>query len=362
MVAQQFAGDLKLFIKVYFIHGYSSAHHTALLALTAAAVVGTTLILWSFITPISWAVALAILVHPVYRTLRLAGIHSSVAAGIMTFGLGVCVVIPIAWVVHSLFSAAIAGIETIVPTSLPDMWDTLIRRYPWMADAARSVRQVIQLPDALSQATQRFSVQAELLLRGSIRLMVDATLMLFIVFFLMRDSGILLKGVRDLLPINDTDVSEIFARISDTIHAALFGIVAVAVVQGFLGALLLWWLKLPGAVVWGTIMALLALVPYLGAFIVWIPVAIFLVLQGEWDQAVITSVWGAVVIGLSDNLLYPFLVGKRLHYHSLIVFFFLLGGVVVFGVAGVVLGPAILAISDRLLWIWRREPEPREAS
>jgi predicted PurR-regulated permease PerM len=89
--------------------------------------------------------------------------------------------------------------------------------------------------------------------------------------------------------------------------------------------------------------------PYLGAFVIWIPLAIFLALQGSWDKALVTTAWGTIVIGLSDNLLYPYLVGRRLHYHSLVVFFFLLGGVLVFGPAGIVLGPISLAIAAEVL-------------
>jgi predicted PurR-regulated permease PerM len=101
-------------------------------------------------------------------------------------------------------------------------------------------------------------------------------------------------------------------------------------------------------------MGLLAMVPYLGAFLVWIPVAMTLALGGRWIDALVLSVWGSLVIGLSDNIIYPFLVGKRMRFHTLIVFFFLLGGVVLFGPSGVVLGPVVLAITDALFEIWRR--------
>jgi len=149
----------------------------------------------------------------------------------------------------------------------------------------------------------------------------------------------------------------LLGRISDTVHATVLGMIAVAILQGTLGALLLWWLDIPGVVVWGAIMALLALVPYLGTFVVWIPIAVSLAIQGDWMHTIVTIVWGGVVIALSDNILYPHIVGQRLHYHSLVVFFFLLGGVLAFGAAGAVLGPVILAVTDRLLWIWRRGEE-----
>ncbi len=281
--------------------------------------------------------------------------YPSVAACIVTVLVGVTVVIPAVWVTHSLFSAAVAGLDTIMPASATEIWAELQRNYPSTARSLKTLQRVFQIPDALSRAQHYLGAHADLLFKGSIRVIVEATLTLFIIFFLLRDSTLFLKATERLLPLSQSDAVAILERIYDTIHAALFGMVAVALLQGFLGALLLWWLQLPGVVVWGTIMALLALVPYLGSFVVWIPVALFLVLQGDWYRALVTIIWGTIVIGLSDNLTYPLLVGKRLHYHSLVVFFFLVGGVILFGTAGVVLGPVILAVTDRLLWIWGKE-------
>lgn len=288
--------------------------------------------------------------------------YPSVAACIVTVLIGVTVVIPAVWVTHSLFSAAVAGLDTIMPSSATDIWTELQRDYPSTARSLKTLQRVFQVPDALSRAKQFLGSHADLLLKGSIRIIFEAGLTLFIIFFLLRDSAVFLKTTQRLLPLSQADTTAILERIYDTIHAALFGMVAVALLQGFLGALLLWWLQLPGVVVWGTIMALLALVPYLGSFVVWIPVAIFLALQGDWYRALVTIIWGTIVIGLSDNLTYPLLVGKRLHYHSLLVFFFLVGGVLIFGTAGVVLGPVLLATTDRLLWIWEKEAESTQQS
>jgi predicted PurR-regulated permease PerM len=108
--------------------------------------------------------------------------------------------------------------------------------------------------------------------------------------------------------------------VADTIHATVFGTLTVAAVQGVLGGLIFWWLGLPAPILWGAVMALLAIVPVLGAFVVWLPVAIFLAASGQWGQAVILALWGTVVVGLIDNLLYPMLVGKRLRLHTVPVF------------------------------------------
>ncbi len=140
----------------------------------------------------------------------------------------------------------------------------------------------------------------------------------------------------------------------DTIYATIYGTVAVALVQGALGGLMFWWLGLPAPLLWGKVMALLAIVPIFGAFVVWIPAAIFLALEGSWGKALILVAWGGIVIALIDNLLYPSLVGNKLRLHTVPVFIAIVGGLAVFGAAGVVLGPVTLALAVALIDIWRR--------
>lgn len=100
-------------------------------------------------------------------------------------------------------------------------------------------------------------------------------------------------------------------------------------------------------------MGLLAVVPVLGAFVIWIPAAIYLAVYGFWGKAFLLSVWGVVVIGLIDNVLYPFLVGRKLQLHTVPVFIAILGGLLLFGASGIILGPVILALNLAALEVWR---------
>ena len=115
-----------------------------------------------------------------------------------------------------------------------------------------------------------------------------------------------------------------------------------------------WLLGLPSPLFWGAIMALLAVVPVLGTFVIWAPAAAYLALRGDWTKALMLASWGAIAIGLIDNFLYPFLVGNRLRFHTLLVFFAIVGGLSLFGASGVILGPLLLATADALLEIWKR--------
>jgi predicted PurR-regulated permease PerM len=100
-------------------------------------------------------------------------------------------------------------------------------------------------------------------------------------------------------------------------------------------------------------MALLAVVPVLGAFVIWIPAALFLATEGSWGKALILIAWGAFVVGTVDNLLRPILVGKRLKLHTVLAFISTVGGLILFGAAGLVLGPVVLTVTAELLEIWR---------
>lgn len=106
-------------------------------------------------------------------------------------------------------------------------------------------------------------------------------------------------------------------------------------------------------------MGLLAVVPVFGAFVVWIPAAAFLALDGRWGPALILSVWGSVVIGGIDNVLYPVLVGNRLRLHTIPAFVSIVGGLIVFGGSGVILGPMVVTVTLALLEIWRARTSVR---
>ena len=155
-------------------------------------------------------------------------------------------------------------------------------------------------------------------------------------------------------------MDRLFGRVGDTIYATIYGTLAVAAVQGLLGGLMFWWLGLPAPLLWGVVMALLAVVPVLGAFVVWIPAALFLAMEGSWGKALILAVWGVVVGGI-DNLLRPVLVGKRLKLHTILAFISI-GGLIVFGASGLILGPVALTITIVLLETWRNRAAAEAAT
>jgi predicted PurR-regulated permease PerM len=162
-----------------------------------------------------------------------------------------------------------------------------------------------------------------------------------------------LAWLREISPLSDDEMDQLERRVVDTVEATLYGTVVVAAVQGTLGGLMFWWLGLPMPVLWGLVMGVLAVVPMLGAFVIWLPAALFLALNGELGKAVILAVWGTVVVGGIDNLLYPVLVKDRMRLHTVPAFIAIVGGLLLFGASGLLLGPLVLTVTMFFLEIWR---------
>lgn len=189
---------------------------------------------------------------------------------------------------------------------------------------------------------------------GVVGFIVEVFFVIFTMYYLFRDGERLRAAAYDMVPLSGPQAREIFNRTGEVISASVYGVLVIATIQGILGGLAFWALGLPSPLLWGVVMIFLSMIPMLGAFIVWVPAAIYLALTGEWVKAIGLAVWGGLVIGSVDNFLRPKLVGERTRLHELLVFFSVLGGLQVFGVLGIVLGPVIVAITIALLDVLRQ--------
>jgi predicted PurR-regulated permease PerM len=190
--------------------------------------------------------------------------------------------------------------------------------------------------------------------KSSISQLINVVLTFYILYFLLRDRTRAKAALIEYSPLSPNETEDLVVRFVETIHATVFGTAIMAVVQGTLGGLMFWWLGLPLPLLWGTIMAVLAIVPVLGAFVIWIPAAIYLALEGRWTSALILAGWGGGVVASIDNILYPTLVGNRLKLHTLLALVASFGGLIVFGASGLILGPAVITVTISLLGILKK--------
>lgn len=175
-------------------------------------------------------------------------------------------------------------------------------------------------------------------------LFLNIGLMLYLAFFLLRDGAKLVELFVVALPLGDERERMLFAKFAEVTRATVKGNLVVAVVQGVLGGIILWILDVPAPILWGVVMTFLSLLPAIGAALVWFPVALYLYSTGQWWQATVLIAYGALVIGLADNILRPLLVGRDTKLPDYLVLFSTLGGITLLGINGFVLGPLIAAL------------------
>jgi predicted PurR-regulated permease PerM len=301
-----------------------------------------------------WSVVLAVLFDPLHRRMR-ARIANPDLAAASTLGVVVLsVLLPIGWVgltvvaeVSDLLSDAPAAIDRLVTDPdarlrAEEIVSSLRERIPYLRGIGRP-----EIEEATAALAERL-LQGTFGLAGTIaRSAVRFALVVFSLFFLLRDGEKLSHQLRDLLPLPRRQADRVLSRAAEVLRASTFGVLLVAIVQGALGGAMFALLGLRSPALWGTAMAFFAMIPMVGPGIVWLPAAALLLLSGETARAVALLLWGALVVGTIDNFLRPRLIGNRTRLHELAVFFGVLGGLAFFGLLGVVVGPTLFALAPR---------------
>jgi predicted PurR-regulated permease PerM len=340
-----------------------------LLAATAVALYLCWKMLQPFIEVVLWAVVLVIVFFPVHRRIQ-ARVGSPGWSALLSCLLVIFVIlVPLTLLTFAVVNELSDFAQMLQPK--PDgtggaagaAAGLLDPNSPYLGPVVRWVGQYIDLSKLGSQefiAERLKGVSGAIASRtlgfvgGAVGFVVEVFFVIFTMYYLFRDGERLRATAYEITPLSDEKAREIFDRTGEVIGASVYGVLVIAVIQGVLGGLAFWVLGLPSPLLWGVVMIFLSMIPMLGAFLVWVPAAIYLALSGHWAKAVMLTVWGALVIGSVDNFLRPKLVGERTRLHELLIFFSVLGGLQVFGVLGIVLGPVIVAITIALLDVLRQ--------
>ncbi|HEY9403958.1 MAG TPA: AI-2E family transporter [Pyrinomonadaceae bacterium] len=341
----------------------------ALLAATAAGLYLCWLMILPFINVLAWAAVLVVVFYPVHRRLVARTNRPATSALISCLLVIFVILIPLSLVTLALvreFSGAAQGIQhqfnaILDPNSA--IGRIVARIVGWLGNFVdvEQLRDPQSIQEQLQQVAGAVAQRTLGLVGGALGIVVQIFFIIFTMYYLFRDGAKIVNALPDVLPLERTQSEEILARTRDVISASVNGVLVIAAIQGALGALAFFALGVPSPLVWGVVMTFLSLIPMAGAFIVWVPAAIFLAVTGHWVKAILLVAWGALVIGTVDNFLRPKLVGERTKLHELFIFFSVLGGLHVFGVLGLVLGPVVLAITLALLDVMRHADRPQGA-
>jgi predicted PurR-regulated permease PerM len=319
-----------------------------------------------FFGAIFWAGIIALVFHPLYRRLLKGWGERRNLAALAT--LAICLflgIVPSLFVVGSFFQQGAGVYQRLQAGDLDPAKN--IERVREAFPAALTLLESLNLDldkvkDHLSEAAftvSRFIAENAVQLgQNTLKFFVSLGLMLYVLFFLLRDGPMLVALLLRALPLGDEREKLLFTKFAEVARATVKGTLVVAAIQGTLGGLIFWILGIPAALLWGVVMMLLSLIPLVGAGFIWVPVAIYLFATGNWVQGLVLAVFGIGIIGLVDNILRPILVGRDTKLPDYIVLLSTLGGVVLFGMNGFVIGPLIAALFVAFWGIFMREFNP----
>ena len=311
-------------------------------------------ILWPFYGAVFWGVVLAILFEPFHRRIlgAMPGRHNLAALTTLLLSL-VIVIFPLALITAALVQEGTAVYQEIssgklnfgvyfqqVMDALPAWIVNLLNRF----DVGNLFALQEKLSTAAAQGSQRIATQALAIGQNTFEFLISFGIMLYLLFFLLRDGRGLARTIRQAIPLSAAHKRSLFSKFTTVIRATVKGNIVVAVVQGALGGIMFWILGIPSPLVWGVVMAFLSLLPAVGAGLIWGPVAIYFLFTGAVWQGVTLIAFGILVIGLVDNVLRPILVGKDTQMPDYVVLISTLGGMAIFGLNGFVIGPVIAAL------------------
>ena len=317
-------------------------------------------LVWRIVTPLwqplLWATLLGSLLAPANSRLaaRLGG-RARLASVITTILTVVLFMLPVALIAGAVAAQAAQLLHKLNGRA-PQATDasTLdLTQVPWLEQpldwlGKHAGISIIQVQDWLIAAgkhvLQFLASSGGTFVLGALGTLVSFLLMLFVLFFVLRDGPMLAQNVVRMLPIEERMRGKLWQHLRDVTRAVFMGIGVTALVQGMLVGIGFWIAGLPSALVFGVLAALFALVPLVGTVIVWGPGVLYLASQGDYGHAIFLTLWGTIAVGMVDNFLRPLLISGRAEVPTLAVFVGVMGGLQAFGFIGLFVGPIVLGL------------------
>jgi predicted PurR-regulated permease PerM len=310
-----------------------------------------------FLMPVFWAAVLAILFRPAFlRWKKIVRGYDAVAAALTLVTVIIVVLIPTGLLVGALAQQAVQVYQRIargdIDIEAPIQWarDQLpaltgfLEQYGFQVDRTRE-----SIEGAVVVVSQWVASQALTAGQNTLLFALYFGVMLYFLFFFVKDGARIVERIIHVLPLGDERERRLFVKFAQAARATVKGTLVVSAVQGGLGGIMFYIVGIEAAIFWAVIMGILSLLPAVGASLVWIPAATFFFATGTVWKGVFLVFFGAIVVGLVDNVLRPILVGRETKMPDYMVLLATLGGLGIFGISGFVIGPIIAAL---FLVVW----------
>ena len=309
---------------------------------------------WPFMSALVWALALAIIAWPIHVWMSRHVRWSWLAAGISTVVVLGLVLVPLLFVSYQLAREATSAAERMRTDQAQGVVKDTVEKTPLRGLNDWAERMNVDVDRQARAFISSYTQDSTGLLQGSIWAIIQAAVAVFILYYLFKDRGNLTRSVHTMLPLTKDEGDQVLLRVAEVVRANLYANVVTSVIAATGGGIMFYLTGVPSPVLWAVVMFVIALLPVLGSFMIWAPAVFYLAATDHWPQALALATWGVLNSILVDNLLYIRVAGKRMHLHQVPSLLAILGGLTLFGAAGIVLGPTILAVTVAVLEVWHR--------
>jgi len=318
-----------------------------------------------FFEPITWAIILALFFYPVFKRIKKVCRGSgNLAALIMCILIMLFIIVPVFTLLGSLTGEVVRVYEQVQEkVQSGEFWVIPDKsKYPRLH---KGVTRGLKLMDTHEQKIKESIIdfskkigefvlkKATVIFKNLANIVFKAAIMLVILYYLFRDGQHMLETFKDLLPLPRQDVERFTSLTHDVLSATLYGNFLTAFIQAGAGIFILWILDFTAPIFWGTLIGLATFVPMIGTAAVWLPATIFLFATGDYLKGAILLMYSVVVISQIDYFLRPIFISGKTQLHSLFLLLSIIGGLNVFGLLGLVLGPILLALCMAILETYR---------
>ena len=342
--------------------------HRAFLVLLSVVTLAFGWILLPFFGALFWAAIIAIVFDPLYRhILAKMPRRQSLACAVMVTLILVIVILPLVIIglslvreASDLYAAIQSGqfdfVRIVQPAfdALPS-WATGPTSRTGLTDLAAVREKIVK---SLTSTLQYVATQSVSIGQGTFAIVADVGVMLYLLFFLLRDGEDLVNRVSNVTPLRPAQRAALFTKFTLVVRATVKGQILVALLQGMSGGFAFWILGIHSPILWAVLMAVLSLLPAIGAALVWFPIAIYLLIIGAIWQGVLLMAFGIVFISLIDNILRPLMIGQATEIPDYVVLISALGGIATFGIHGFIIGPVVAAMFIGTWDIYTSEARP----
>ena len=313
-----------------------------------------------FFYPLFWAAVIAGIFYPIYKKINTKVKYPNLSSLATIFLVLIIIIIPVA-VLSSLVLKESVDLYDSISNNQGPIVSTVKSVFDWVKDNPITDKLHIdeaqvtaKLTEIATMATDFILTSAKNLTQNSVTFLVMFIIMLYSLFFFLKDGNRMLRKLSHLSPLGNKHEAIMYAKFTSTARAVLKGTLIVGAIQGLLTGLLFYIVGIKGALIWAIITTLFSIVPGFGSYVIWFPAALIMLVLGNTWQGLLIMIVGTLLISTIDNFLRPILVGSDTQMHPLLILCSTLGGLVIFGISGFIIGPILTALLLSLLDIYEQ--------